>query len=287
MSEMDAIIKEFVSESTENLDQLDLDLVQLEQSPSSPETLGRVFRTVHSIKGATGFLGFTKLGELAHTGEGLLSLLRDGKLVFNPEIAGALLLLVDAFRKMLSEISATGQEEAADYSALVETINKLQKNTLTATPAKNIGPAPPSTGNQPGNEKHIDQSLSAAEETSEKHETEVHKGKGNNDGGQAPPGGSSDSPAKPAAARTGSPQSAIPVNDPHFQSVEHSSVRVDIRKLDSLMDLVGELVLVRNQVLQPDWHHQNPAALAVAQRLNLITTELQDEMAKTRLQPIA
>jgi len=82
---------------------------------------------MHTIKGATSFLGFTKLCTLAHTGESLLVRLRDGTLVTNPEIISALLSLVDAIRESLSDIAATGQEGNSEYGALMSRLVRLQK----------------------------------------------------------------------------------------------------------------------------------------------------------------
>jgi two-component system chemotaxis sensor kinase CheA len=127
MSEMSAIVLEFVDEGNEKADQLEQYLIQLENSPSSQELLVEVFRALHTIKGATSFLGFTKLCALAHTGESLLGRLRDGALLINHEIITALLSLVDAIREMLSDIAATGQEGNREYAALTFTLNGLQK----------------------------------------------------------------------------------------------------------------------------------------------------------------
>jgi len=129
MSEMSAIVLEFVEEGNEKADQLEQYLIQLENSPSSQELLAEVFRALHTIKGATSFLGFTKLCALAHTGESLLGRLRDGALLINHEIITALLSLVDAIREMLSDIAATGQEGNREYAALTSTLNGLQKST--------------------------------------------------------------------------------------------------------------------------------------------------------------
>jgi two-component system chemotaxis sensor kinase CheA len=129
MSEMSAIVLEFVEEGNEKADQLERYLIQLENSPSSQELLAEVFRALHTIKGATSFLGFTKLCTLAHTGEGLLGRLRDGALLINHEIVTALLSLVDAIREMLSDIAATGHEGNREYTALTSTLNGLQKST--------------------------------------------------------------------------------------------------------------------------------------------------------------
>ena len=94
----DDLVKDFMVESHENLDQLDQDLVALEADPTNPEMLSRIFRTIHTIKGTCGFLGFNKLESVTHVGENLLSQLRDGELPLNDEITTALLSLVDAVR---------------------------------------------------------------------------------------------------------------------------------------------------------------------------------------------
>jgi two-component system chemotaxis sensor kinase CheA len=96
MTELDAILKEFLVESREHLEQIESDLVTLEKNPTDRETLARVFRAIHSIKGATGFLNLAPLGALAHAGETLLSDLRDARLVIKPTIASTLLALVDS-----------------------------------------------------------------------------------------------------------------------------------------------------------------------------------------------
>jgi two-component system chemotaxis sensor kinase CheA len=110
MSDMSAIVMEFVEEGNEKANQLERHLIDLENNPTSSELLIEVFRALHTIKGATSFLGFTKLCALAHTGESLLARLRDGNLVTNQEIITALLSLVDAIREVLGEIAKTGKE---------------------------------------------------------------------------------------------------------------------------------------------------------------------------------
>ena len=127
MGDMDGIVIEFVEEGNEKTNELERDLIELEKNPGSKELLAEAFRALHTIKGATSFLGFTKLCALAHTGESLLARLRDGALVTNQEITSALLSLVDAIREILSEIAATGKEGTTDYTALVNTLTRLQK----------------------------------------------------------------------------------------------------------------------------------------------------------------
>ena len=124
---MDDLINEFLIESTENLDRLDSELVKLESDPSSQELLSSIFRTIHTIKGSCGFLGFSKLEKVAHGGESLLSLLRDGKLSLTAEITSGLLSMVDAIRTILSEIKNTGTDGAENYPELIETLIRLQQ----------------------------------------------------------------------------------------------------------------------------------------------------------------
>jgi two-component system, chemotaxis family, sensor kinase CheA len=126
MTDLEAVIKEFVAESRESLDRLEQDLVQLEADPWSRDTLDSIFRTIHTIKGATGFMGLPKLGALTHAGENLLGRLREGTIVMNASIASALLTLSDCIRRMLAHFEQTGQEEGRDCSGLIEKLTRLQ-----------------------------------------------------------------------------------------------------------------------------------------------------------------
>src|ERR1700674_3757948 len=131
---MDDLIKECLVKSIENLDRLDSELVKLETDSYSQELLSSIFRTIHTIKGSCGFLGFSKLEKVAHVGESLLSRLRDGKLSLTREFTSGLLAMVDAIRTMLGEIQTTEQDGNEAYPELIETLNKLQ----------NQGQGPPS-----------------------------------------------------------------------------------------------------------------------------------------------
>src|SRR3954452_11939098 len=103
-NEIDEVVQEFLLESYENLDRLDDEFLELERDPSSGEVLASIFRTIHTIKGTAGFLGFDRLGQLTHAGENLLSRLRSGELSLNAPRTNALLSLVDAVRVMLAAI---------------------------------------------------------------------------------------------------------------------------------------------------------------------------------------
>jgi two-component system chemotaxis sensor kinase CheA len=261
MDDLDAIVKEFVLESRENLDQLDRDLVELEKDPTDGNTLASIFRTIHSMKGASGFLGFSKLGAIAHVGESLLSRLRDGTLIINPPITNQLLAMLDSLRKILFSIDETGAEGDSDYSALVEDLTRLQKmDPVERPPAvlpNRFPAAPGSTATQ-----LIELEDRVIVETAVPLERAV----------VATDVGIVDLP----------PERKETPNKPS----SHGNVRVDVKQLDVLMNLVGELVLARNEILQISSIREDSALSNTLQRLNFITTELQEGITKTRMQPI-
>lgn len=125
MSEMDEVLKDFLVESTENLDRLDREFVELEASPDRLDLLASIFRTIHTIKGTCGFFGLQRLERLTHAGESLLSRLRDGARAFTPACAAALLRLVDAVRTMLGNIAADGTDGVEEYPALISVLERL------------------------------------------------------------------------------------------------------------------------------------------------------------------
>ena len=132
-------IDEFLVESTENLDQLDRDLLALEAEPGDPQRLASIFRTVHTIKGNSGFFGFSKLGALAHSGEHLLGRLRDGKLSLDDRVTGTLYAMVDAVRSILHSIEATGTEGDHDYRDLGRLLAAVAAEEAAEKEARLIG----------------------------------------------------------------------------------------------------------------------------------------------------
>ena len=110
MEMLDEIVSEFLVESYESLDQLDRDLMALEEAPDDRDRMASIFRTIHTIKGTSGFLAFPRLEKLTHVGESLLVPLRDGELELTQDIANSLLAMVDGVRSMLGCIETTGAE---------------------------------------------------------------------------------------------------------------------------------------------------------------------------------
>jgi two-component system, chemotaxis family, sensor kinase CheA len=253
---MNEVIREFLIETHENLAQLDLDLVTLEKEPTERETLARVFRTLHTVKGTAGFLGLEKLQAVAHAAENLLSRLRDGELVFNAEIASALLKVVDAVRQMLEQVETSETDGAGDYANLIQTLERLRTATGNMPPS-----APPAARTE---------SAPVPE----------------------PNSGEKSQVLPPRIPNIGAtllaPESSLPeAVELRTSAVSDSSIRVDVGLLDKLMNLVGELVLARNQIMQYSTSQDDTAFVGTVQRLNLLTTELQAGVMKTRMQPIS
>src|SRR4051795_10330476 len=131
---LDDIVEEFLVESHENLDQLDQDLVALEQDPRSRDRLSSIFRTIHTIKGTSGFLAFNRLEEVAHVGENLLSRLRDGALDLTPSRTDALLQMVDTIRALLAAIEASGGEGTVEVAGTVLLISAALEDVPAEAP---------------------------------------------------------------------------------------------------------------------------------------------------------
>ncbi|MEY2745737.1 MAG: hypothetical protein RL112_779, partial [Planctomycetota bacterium] len=270
MSDMDDAVREFLVESYENLDRLDTDLITLEENPRERETLASIFRTIHTIKGTCGFLGFGKLESVAHVGENLLSRLRDGKLEMNDDIATGLLQLVDAVRHMLGSIENSGAEGEDDWTALKELLSRLQDGGAGA--ATQAAPAAAPLVRARREREEVASSLPAAATSPSPSPSPA-------------PAPAATASAAPAKAKDEVPERAESEGDKHG-AISESNIRVDVVLLDRLMNLVGELVLARNQILQHAAQDGDSPVAATTQRLNRVTTELQEGVMKTRMQPI-
>lgn len=315
MDLMDDIVREFLVESYENLDRLDQDLIALEESPNDRDRLSSVFRTIHTIKGTSGFLGFPKLEHVTHVGESLLVLLRDGKLRLNRVIANGLLAMVDAVRQIMASIENGQGEGEAEYADLVATLEQLQstggvettETELTATEAQRANGVLDTIADQIKTLADMDAAASSepvALATKTKKGSRRKK-KADRDSTTAThlvgttsvtpvPTSSQVEPLAVASASNVRSSTSAKGNDhepgdpdrTQTPSVSDSTVRIDVTLLDKLMNLVGELVLARNQILQHSRMADDPSIAAASQRLNLITSELQEGVMKTRMQPI-
>jgi two-component system chemotaxis sensor kinase CheA len=259
-------IREFLVESHENLSSLDQNLVELERHPKDAALLGSIFRTFHTIKGACGFLAFSTLEKITHQAESLLCQLRDGQRELEPVLVSLILETVDASRKILASIEANGDEGDLLFEDLTERLRAAAESKTVAEPEpassakiQTIVPHPvvdPSIGK--ATPELPDPQLAEPEERRRDERRKEDRRKTSLD---------EDEYSRSSAAAD-------------------ANIRVGVLLLDKLMDLVGELVLTRNQILQFNAEREDAALNTTAQRLNLITSELQEGVMKTRMQPI-
>ncbi len=268
---MDDLTREFLIESQEGLDRMEQCLTELEGKPEDAGLLGEIFRAVHTIKGTTGFLGFGRLEELAHAGENLLGMLREGTLKASRELITGLLALLDRLREILRTIEVDGDDGGEAGSAedveLIRTLAKLQ----AAKPKRASGA------------RRI--KARTAEATGERAKAAAV---GLED---AMPEQAACAPApQPAAERReaeklpAKEESEAAETAPVASAAADSTLRVDVHLLNQMMNLVGELVLTRNQVLQAT--SADPRMTLLGRRLDMVTADLRESVMKARMQPV-
>jgi two-component system chemotaxis sensor kinase CheA len=250
----DEIVQDFVIETSESLDQVELDLVALEREPETDELLSRIFRALHTLKGTSSFLAFARLESVSHAAEDLLGKLREGALELEERHVTALLEVFDVVRSLLAVIDETGSEDDRDIGGLVELLTGMAAAGTTAGAT-----AAPST------------SLDVSDDTT-----------GDGLVAMEPP-----LPVEPLPAVAPLvDQLPLPYSREGRSTLADKSVRVDVDLLDALVRQVGELVLARNQVVAHRAIPQDRAYLRTVQQLSVVVRELHEEAMKTRLQSV-
>ncbi|MGK0238073.1 MAG: two-component system chemotaxis sensor kinase CheA [Candidatus Pelagisphaera sp.] len=253
------LINDFIIESCEGLDSYEIDILKFENGDFDDETINNIFRVIHTVKGTAGCLGLGRLEKTAHIGENLLTMVRDGRLKITQEMITPLLELSDALRELMGCLESTGEEGDKDYSALLECLDSLQNQS------KNV------------NEESVqkaDAGFGFFEEDKSSETVEAHV--------------EDDSVESETLAPVAqeNDESNDPVIAKDKPSIGSNSIRVDVGLLDRVMNMVGELVLARNQIVANSEHLDPTALQTAAQRLNIITRELQEGVMKTRMQQI-
>jgi two-component system chemotaxis sensor kinase CheA len=263
---LDELTREFLIESQEGLDRMERCLTELEERPKDAGLIGDIFRSVHTIKGTTGFLGFTRLEKLAHSGENLLGLLREGKLIADRPTITGLLKLMDGLRAILKTIEVESSEGDGEDAELIGLMAELQ------APAKPQAKQPVRlrAGAHPAHAASDEPQLAPTAAAAPDQSTAILVAP--NPAAPAPAAPESDA-AKPRAqaATTG--------------TAAESTLRVDIALLNRMMNLVGELVLTRNQVLQAT--AADPSMTMLSRRLDMVTADLRESVMKARMQPVS
>jgi two-component system, chemotaxis family, sensor kinase CheA len=289
----DEVIQEFLAESWENLARLDTEIVDLEKSPGNVDLLSSIFRTIHTIKGTCGFIGLEALGKVAHSAENVLGQMRNSALTVTPAAVSLILAAVDRIKELLRGLESTGKEPVIDSTELIAQLDILATTGVVAmsqpgssgsatvapqTPVSGAATMAPQPGAQPGvSGDRIEPVEKAHPEGAEPSAVR----------GASAPEPAPDTAIESRGADAGSPDSrqAIAAEDGK-KGVADLSIRVNVDVLDSLMNLVGELVLTRNQLLQMVRADEESRYAAPITHLNRVTTDLQEGVMKTRMQPI-
>lgn len=252
ISEDQELLEGFLSEATELLEKIDDDLVTLEQTPGDMDLLNRIFRSIHTVKGAASFLEFELLVKVTHKTEDVLNRLRRGELTLTPQIMDVILEAVDLVKVLTNDI----KNEDIKERPISGIIDRLVAVVLTAD------------------------SEPEAEKPAEKHSLSEP-----------------DPPPVIEKAQTVTVQAVAEnaeLKTKGEELTDKSTVRVDVKRVDDLMNQVGELVLERNRMMQLATDYRNETNMAVfgdelaklSKRMNFVTSELQMQVLKMRLIPV-
>jgi len=297
---MDDLIAEFVGESTESLNVLDSELVKFERDPTSGETLKVIFRVMHTIKGTCGFLGLPRLEKVAHAGEDVLVKYRDGELSATPQSVTVILKCIDRIRSIITELAEKGSEPAGDDSELIAQLKAAAAGKLEIAPAaseptkakskkKDQAEAKEPPANEP---PKSDDGFPVAAELMAEIEAAMAKEKAAKEQASEPatplpvPVSSTPPPAKIEPATTKLEPKAAEAAKAGDAKAATQSIRVNVEVLEHMMNLVSEMVLTRNQLLQMVRGRDDSEFKEPLQRLSRVTTDLQEGVMKTRMQPI-
>lgn len=315
---MDDLISEFIEESSESIAVLDSELVHLEQNPNDERILGNIFRLVHTIKGTCGFLGLSRLEHVAHAAENILGKIRDKTMDVTPLAISLILESLDRIKDLMAHLASAGAEPEGSDAELIGRLNAFVAGDLVdeapaAAPdpevvtaveeaskgdalpedaaklAKELAKGMPETffGDDPALQALFD-ATPALVEVAVPAKAEAPKA-----AAPAPapkPQAEESTKAKVTAALEQAVnkglEAAGDADKKGGGDIANQSIRVSIDVLESLMQMVGELVLTRNQLLQLVRGAQDKQFTLPIQRLSLITSELQEQVMKTRMQPI-
>ncbi|CAM3477738.1 chemotaxis protein CheW [Thalassospira profundimaris] len=292
---MDDLLSEFLTETSESLSTLDVELVKLEQNPNDPDILSNIFRLVHTIKGTCGFLGLPRLEAVAHAGENVLGKIRDGELVVTPDAVTLVLESIDTIKYLLGELEQNETEPDGNDADLIGRLNHFADTGQIPGGAPAAAAAPAAEEADEEVPMTDDEKLQAAFDAAEydpdfevpdepaaaaEPEPEAPAKPA------APPAAAKSQEVAPAKKAAEKPKAEAPRAEAKESSVAAQTIRVNVELLENLMTLVSELVLTRNQLLQMVRGKDDSEFTVPLQRLSHITTDLQEGVMKTRMQPI-
>lgn len=319
MDDMQEIMEDFLIEAFEMVDQLDQDLVELESNPEDLELLNRIFRVAHTIKGSSSFLNFDILTSLTHNMEDVLNKARRDELKITPDVMDVVLLSIDLMKALLQAIrdSGTDANSGIDISDAVTKLQAISQGSSPVAEASEPSAKPQETTPQsdPSNPLADEPDKDYAHMSSDEVEAEIERllqkrqeadkqmraqkrASGQASDVQAPkapaeaPAPTATTPAKPSPKTEGKP--AAGKDEGKVATSVEQTVRVDVRRLDNLMNLIGELVLGKNRLIKiygdVEERYDGEKFLEelnqVVSSISSVTTDLQLAVMKTRMQPV-
>lgn len=307
---MDDLLTEFLTETAESIEVVDNELVTLEKDPNNKEILGNIFRLVHTIKGTCGFLGLPRLEGVAHSSENVLGKFRDGDIEVTPDSITVVLESLDRIKEILAELETTGIEPQGDDSELVGRLDAIisgggapsapaaeQTDEQVAEPVQSSEPEPAAAGAEEAGDLKLDIVELDADRQKELDDLEaawqaagddVEEEGASEEVAEADPVVEAVEEVAPAAAPepVAAQAEAAEPGAKAEPSLANQSIRVSVDLLEDLMTTVSELVLTRNQLMQMVRRQEGSEFTVPIQHLSQCTTELQEGVMKTRMQPI-
>ena len=322
MDDMKEIMEDFLIEAFELIEQIDHDLVELEANPEDLELLNRIFRVAHTVKGSSSFLNFDVLTELTHHMEDVLNKARKGELKITPDIMDVVLESVDMMKGLLESIRDNGSDAAAgiDIKNICASLTQISEGEApsAAAEAPAAAPAPepvkepePAAPAEEAAPEVSDAELSKLSDSEVEAEIErlLKVRKAEDQARRASKGIAPKSPeeiapatsaapapaAKPAPSRERDADKKVPAASSSSAVAQEQTIRVEVKRLDHLMNLIGELVLGKNRLLKiyddVEERYEGEKFLEelnqVVSSLSLVTTDIQLAVMKTRMLPIA
>ncbi len=296
---MDDLLSEFLTETTESLDLVDVELVKFEQEPTNSGILDNIFRLVHTIKGTCGFLGLPRLEALAHSAETLMGKYREGAA---PTSEGVSLILetIDRLKEILEQLEQEGAEPDGSDSDLIEQLDAMSQHVMDVMNGVEEDAPASEQPAAPVAEQEVERDIKPGEVSLDELEAAFLAAPGPDDDFSPEPSAvvTEEKPedevkAPEEAAKTPAPVMAAKMPEKKDEAkakeggaVKAQTIRVNVETLEQLMTMVSELVLTRNQLLEMVRRLDDSEFKVPLQRLSNVTAELQEGVMKTRMQPI-
>ncbi|HEH5491019.1 TPA: response regulator [Campylobacter coli] len=301
MEDMQEILEDFLVEAFELVEQIDHDLVELETNPEDLELLNRIFRVAHTVKGSSSFLNFDVLTKLTHHMEDVLNKARHGELKITPDIMDVVLESIDRMKTLLNSIRDNGNDTAIgmDIGPICARLTAISEGESPSSAESNEAPAEaPKEEPAPAPEPEVDVNQLSDSEVEAEIERLLKARKAEDQARRAQKKQNAASPtnSKPAAStpKAENTEKKVPASGGGGGGMDQT-IRVEVKRLDHLMNLIGELVLGKNRLLKiyddVEERYEGEKFLEelnqVVSQLSIITTDVQLAVMKTRMQPIA